>query len=441
MSISAFSAELWAEEESWSRDKIESFQMQALQSQLQRVYDRSDYYGRMFRDCGFNPADFKSFDDLRKLPLTRKQDYVAALAGARPYGPFLAVPPEDVVRVHFSSGTTGQPTPMFWTAHDLDRWADIYARFFYAQGLRRNDVLQVLFSYPWFVGGLGATAGATRIGAMVIPGGSVDSKRQIETIFDYGTTAVVGTPSFLAHLAEVAASMELDLRQSKVRHAGVGGEPGASIPGTRKRISDLWDMQVLDCYGLLEFQPVAWEGAAQAGMVLAEDFVFAEVLEPDTLEPVPDGKPGVLVLTHLDKCACPLVRWWTGDMVVRDRRIGPDGRTHGRLVGGIQGRADDMLVIRGVNLFPSAVEAQIGLMDEASGEYQIILDDTVRDAETGFLTGIRVRMEVNGEPSRALGDRLAARLREKLQVQVHVEPVPVGSLARSTHKAQRVVRM
>ena len=300
-------------------------------------------------------ATSRLLEDLRALPLTKKTDYVRDLAANPPFGSFRAVDVDDAVRVHYSSGTTARPAPVLWTQWDIDRWSDLYARYLYAQGVRREDVFQCLFSYAWFVGGLGATAGYTRLGATVLPAGSADTERQVDTIFRFGTTSVGGTPSFVLHIAEAAERLGRPLRESQVRHVMVGGEPGGAVDGTRALVEEQWGARCFDGYGCLEFQPIAWECDLQVGGRLAEDFIYVEILDPATQRAGRRRRAGVLVLTHLDKEACPLVRWWTGDIVVRDSSIGPGGRSHARLAGGVLGRADDML-IRGVNVFPSAVE-------------------------------------------------------------------------------------
>lgn len=433
------SSDIWDPVETWSRDRIEDFQLTALKEQLARVEARSAYYKRTFRESGFTAADLRSFEDLRRLPITRKADYVAGLQEDPPFGTMRAVGIDEAVRVHFSSGTTGRPSPVLWTKRDVERWADLYARYLYAQGLRAGDVFQCMFSYSWFVGGLGATLAAQHIGALVIPGGSVDTKRQIETIREYGTKAVIGTPSFMAHLAETAEEMGLDLAASSVRMVCVGGEPGASIPGTRERLERLWGAKMFDCYGALECQPIGWDSALQLGPQIAEDFIYVEILDPETLEPVEDGQRGVLVLTHLDKEACPLVRWWTGDVVVRDRRPTPDGRTHAVLKGGVLGRADDMLIVRGVNLFPSAVEDIVRAFPGTTNEYVLVIDSSVKDPKTGFLTGIKLRVERMDDAPADLAERLSAQLRERLQVRFVVEALPAGTLPRTVHKAKRVI--
>lgn len=431
---------IWDERETWSPHRLSEYQTELLGRQLRYVRDRSDFYRKRFADIGFEPGGPVTLEDLRQLPVTRKSEYVSALDEAPPWGSTLACEPDQTRRVHFSSGTTSRPTPMLWTAADLDRWADLYARSAYAQGVRHTDVYQCLFSFSWFVGGLGGVAGYQRIGATCIPGGSVDSRRQIETLFEYGTTCVGGTPSFMLHLAEVATEMGRDLRGSAVDKIMVGGEPGAGIPATRARIEEAWGASCRDGYGSLEFQPIAWECHVGAGGHLAEDFAYAEILDPDTEQPVPDGQPGVLVLTHLDKEASPLVRWWTGDVVVRDATPCDCGRTLPRLAGGVQGRADDMLIIRGVNVFPSAVEEVVRRCPGTTGEFQIVIDDDVRDPETTFMTGLKLRIEADPQAPQDLGDRLATAIREELKVRAHVLVVATGELPRSTHKATRVVR-
>ncbi|WP_230533905.1 phenylacetate--CoA ligase family protein [Microvirga roseola] len=433
------SKDVWDPVELWSRDQIEEFQLTALKKQLARVEERSAYYKQVFKEAGFRAADLKSLDDLHRLPITRKADYVAGLQADPPFGTLRAVNLDEAVRVHFSSGTTGRPSPVLWTKRDVERWADLYARYLYAQGLRAGDVFQCMFNYSWFVGGLGATLAAQYIGALVIPGGSVDTKRQIETILEYGTKAVIGTPSFMAHVAEAAEEMGVDLAASSVRMVCIGGEPGASIPGTRERLERMWGAKMFDCYGALECQPIGWDTALQLGPQIAEDFIHVEILDPDTLEPVEDGQRGVLVLTHLDKEACPLVRWWTGDVVVRDRTPTPDGRTHATLKGGVLGRADDMLIVRGVNLFPTAVEDIVRAFPGTTNEYVLVIDDSVKDPKSGFLTGVKLRVERMEDAPADLGETLAARLRERLQVRFIVEVLPAGTLPRTVHKAKRVI--
>ena len=437
--MTPYSEEIWDERELWSRDRIADFQLDALKRQLAYVHEHSRFYRRRFDEAGFAPGDLRGLDDLARLPTTRKADYVAALEEEPPWGTALALDLADVRRVHYSSGTTARPAPVAWSAADLDRWTDLYARSAYSQGVRAHDVYQCLFGFSWFVGGLGVMASYERIGCTCIPGGNTDSKRQLDTMFHYGTTAVGGTPSFALHLIEVAAEMGVDLRDTQVSSVMVGGEPGGSIPATRERIEDCWGAACYDGYGSHEFQPIAWDCRAQRGGHLAEDFLYAEVVDIETGEPVPDGTPGVLVLTHLDKQACPMVRWWTGDVVVRDASPCACGRTHARLPGGVRGRADDMLIVRGVNVFPSAVEQVIRRTPGCTGEYAIVVSDDLRDPATGYLTGLNVRVEAAQDATEGLVDDLTAAIRAELTVRANVELVPPNSLPRSGHKAKRVI--
>lgn len=432
------SEKYWSDVETWEQDRIREYQLQALKKQLVYVGNNSAFYKRQWAELGFDPRAVRDFSDLSALPTVSKTDYVASLAEDGPWSSMLAAPLDDVTRVHFSSGTTSDPTPVCWTQSDIGRWADLYARSAYSQGIRKTDVYQSLFGFAWFVGGLGVVNAYSRIGATVIPAGSSETERQIDVMTKYGTTAVSGTPSFMLHLAETAEKLGRPLTENMVRRIQVGGEPGGAVPETRAFIERAWGAKVFDGYGSLEFQPIAWECEEQSGGHIAEDFVYSEVVDFETGEPVPDGVPGVLVLTHLDKKATPFVRWWTGDAVVRSTEPCSCGRTLARLPGGVRGRADDMLIIRGVNLFPSAIEAVIRAFPGASGEHQIILDSDVKDPISGYLTGIKLRAELPDDESAA--ERLSRAIRTELTVRCIVEAVPFGSIERSTHKSKRVLR-
>ncbi|NYZ16556.1 AMP-binding protein [Azospirillum sp. RWY-5-1] len=431
---------VWDSCETWSRDRITAHQTDRLATQLQRLGRDSAFYRKRFEEVGFDPRGFRSPEDLRALPFTKKTDYVGSVADSPPWGEFLAVPRETVARVHFSSGTTAAPVPQFWTARDLERWADLYARYAHAQGIGPGDIFQCLFTYTWFVGGLGATAGFQRLGATVIPAGSQETERQIRTIAAFGTTVLCGTPSFMVHLGAVAREMGYDPAASTVRAIIVGGEPGGAVPATRRRIEELWGARCCDAYGSLEFQPIGFDCPAQTGPHLAEDFAYAEIVDAVTGEPVEDGTPGVLVLTHLDKEAGPLVRWWTGDVLCRDSRPCACGRTHARLIGGVRGRADDMLVVRGINLFPSAVEEVVRSTAGLTDEYRIVVDSTVRNPDTGLLDAIRLQVEpLSAADAARVAAELAAAVKDRLRVRAVVETVPAGSLPRAQHKAKRLV--
>lgn len=423
------------------RPDLERVQLDALREQLTRVEARSALYADRFRSAGFDPAAFASFDTLHVLDLTDKRDHVAHLAAAPPWGDHLAVALDEVRRVHFSSGTTAKPTPVCWTAPDLDAWTAMYAAGASGFGVTERDVYQCLFSFPWFVGGLGTHVGFEHLGVTSIPGGSAEARRQIETILHYGSTFLGGTPSFLLHLSEVAAESGVDLQESPVERILLGGEVGGGVAATRAIIEDRWGAKCFDGYGSLEFQPMAWECEEQTGAHLFESSLYAEVLDPATHDPVPDGSPGMLVVTHLSKEAHPLVRWNTGDIVVRDSSPCPCGRTTARLVGGVRGRADNMLVVRGVNVYPSAVEEVVRGVPGTTGEYQVLATDPYRDETTGQLQRIGLTVEATSDADHGeLAEGIEAAVHEQLRVRAEVTIVEPGVLPRTTHKAERLRR-
>jgi phenylacetate-CoA ligase len=413
----------------------------ALKTQLERVFTSSPFHRARFSELGFEPGDLTSLQDVAALPLMGKTDHQASLAAAPPFGNNLGVAPEDLARVHFSSGTTGQPTPVAWTTPDRDRWTHLYARGAYGFGVRASDVYQCLLSFAWFVGGLGSHAGFEELGATGIPGGNSDSVRQLETMRRFGTTFSAMTPSFAVHLAEVAEEHGIALGSLAVDKLLIAGEPGGSVPATRKLIEELWQAKAFDGYGSLEFQPIAWECTEQAGLHLFEDYVHAEVLDLDTGARVADGGVGQLILTHLDKQAHPFVRWATGDVVQMTREPCACGRTTARLLGGVRGRADDMLVVRGVNLFPAAIEDIVRSLPGTTGEYLVMVDDDVRDGRSGHLNAIKVQVEMASAESddRAIvAEQLGRAIRSQLHVRAVVVPVEARELPRATHKAVRI---
>lgn len=439
MTTAPFPSHLWDASERWSRDELENHQLDRLRQQLRYVWTNSKFYRHRFNEIGWTPESLTDFGSLASLPFTRKSDYVGSLAAAPPWGSAIAASPANVERIHFSSGTTAKPAPLFWTAADIDHWTENYARMYYGQGVRSHDIAQILYTFSWFVGGSAALQGFQRIGATSIPAGPRDSERQIDTMMQFGTTILPATPSFVFHLLEVAEQMGVDLRESTVKTIIIGGEPGASVPATRTRIEEGYAAEVFDTYGSLEFQPIAWECTAHEGMHLAEQSAFVEILDPETNHPVPDGEPGVVVLTHLQREATPLVRWWTGDVAVRDSSPCPCGRTQARLIGGVRGRADDMLIVRGVNVFPSAIEQIVRRTPGAAGEYVIVLDSSVKDPQTGYLTGVKVRFEIEPDASADIGETVSAAIHSQLGIRAKTEPLHYGSLPRTEHKAKRII--
>lgn len=419
-----------------SREQLDLLQEKRLREQISYVHSNSPFYRRRMDEAGVAPHGALGMDDLQQMPVTTKEDLRESLSDHPPFGDFLAVDTDRVARIHFSSGTTGVPTPMMWTASDLDRWSELYARFLWAQGIRPGDRVQIAYSYAWFVGGLGTTAAIDRIGATVIPAGSGDTDRQLDTVRRYGTTRLICTPSFASYLAERADATGQPVSKEKVRSVHVGGEPGASLEATRRRVEQAWGARCYDCYGSLEFQPIAWECEEQSGPHLAEDAFLAEVLDRDTHKAVEPGNEGVLVLTHLDRQAAPLVRWWTGDVVSLDAQPCPCGRTHARLAGGVRGRADDMIIVKGVNVFPTAVEQAVRSVDAAGSEFRIVVP-----ADRRTVTALRVLVEPAGTEvdRKQLEAELRRAIRNRVGVRPEVEVLDPGRLLRSTHKATRLI--
>jgi len=299
---------------------------------------------------GISPEDIRSLEDLRRIPFTTKED----LRRGFPYG-FLAVPKDEVVRLHASSGTTGTPTVVYHTRRDLEVWADLVARCLYMVGMRKEDVFQNMMSYGLFTGGLGLHYGAERIGALVIPSGAGNSRRQITLMRQFGTTAIHIIPSYALKLLETFQEMGLDPKEMKLRMAFVGAEPHTEE--VRRRIEEAYGIDAFNSYGLSEMNGpgVAFECPYKEGMHVWEDSYILEVIDPETLEPVPDGEEGELVLTTLRREAMPLLRYRTGDLAFVYPDPCPCGRTH-RRISRIKGRTDDMFIIKGVNVFPMQVD-------------------------------------------------------------------------------------
>ena len=431
-----------AEIETLSVASLRRLQEERLRKQLDYVFARSAFYAEKLAAAGIRRQDITCLEDLVRLPVTTKDEVRRSQEKTPPFGDLVAADLADVVRMHTSSGTTGRPTCMLWTWKDLQSWADMYARQGWAVGMRPTDVFMNGWSTEWFVGGHGALMGFSHLGALTIPSGSRDSTRLVHALKEYGVNVMSGTPSFLLHLSEIAETEGISLSDLKLHTLCLGGEPGASIPATRAKLAELWHARPMDVYGSLEFQPIAWECRDGGRLHFCEDQVYAEVLHPDTLEPVAAGQEGVLVLSHLDREACPLLRWWTGDIVGASREPCPCGRTHLALVGGVRGRVDDMLIVRGVNVFPSAVEDILRSIPFVADEFQILVDRESYDPFTRGLSRLKLRVELASgvAPSPELADNVAEKVRSRLAVRPVVELVPHRTLPRTTMKAQRIIR-
>ena len=422
--------------ETMSREDLQALQLERLQALVKRVYEKIPFYKESFDKAGVNPADIKSLSDLTKLPFTVKQD----MRDAYPFGLF-AVPRKDVVRVHCSSGTTGTATVVGYTQNDLDNWGDCFARALYGAGCSPDSALQIAYGYGLFTGGLGAHYGGERAGCTVLPMSTGNTKRQVRLMKDFDVDCLCCTPSYALNIAEVAEEEGYDPREFPI-HAGIlGAEPCSEA--TRAEIEQKMGIQVYDIYGLSEVMGpgVACECEQQHGLHVCEDQFIIEILDPKTLQPVPDGEWGEVVFTTLCKECSPLVRYRTRDIsriLVGECECGRTFRRMDR----IAGRTDDMMILRGVNVFPSQIEEEIVSFPEIAPQYQLIL------TTKGTLDHAELRVETVPEfpfdeirRLEKLKKDLQKALKENLQIAVDVKIVEPKTIERAEGKAKRIIDM
>jgi len=421
--------------ETQSRADWEALKLDLLQRHLAHAQAGSPWYRKSFANARFDPADLRSLDDLRRLPFLDKQILRERQEAAPLLGDIAAVPESEVVYVSASSGSTGVPTLSPFTAQDFDDWIDYEARQFWSSGLRPTDRYAHSLNFSLFVGGP-CVLGAQKLGALSIHAGTVPSERLLTILRQFQATAIWTTPSYAWYLGETAQKEGIDPRQDlAVKRIFVAGEPGGSIPETRERIETLWGASVYDYYGLSDiFGSCAGMCEEKDGLHWAEDHILVEVLDPRTQEPVREGERGELVLTTLKKRARPLIRFRTGDIVSFTTEPCRCGRTSQRLLG-VHGRLDDMLIIRGVNLFPSDVEAVVRHDDDFTGEYRLVV---TRENHLDTLTVEVERRAGCAVPQADLAARLTRRLKGVTGVGAKVSILDADTLPRATHKAKRV---
>jgi len=418
--------------EGLDRAGLARLQSERLRAAVERAA-RSPFYAKRFAQTGLSPESVTSPEDIRKFPLTSKDD----LRACYPYG-MLTCDRNEIVRMHASSGTTGTPTAVLYTQRDLDTWATLVARCMHTVGMRKGDVFQNIAGYGLFTGGLGIHYGAERLGCLTIPAGAGNTKRQIRLIQDFQVSSLHIIPSYALYFGSVLEKEGIQPKSFPPRIALIGAEPHTDE--TRRRIEQMLGLRAFNSYGLSEMNGpgVAFECVEQNGMHVWEDAYILEVLDPATQEPVPDGQVGELVLTTLTREAMPIIRYRTRDLT----RIVPGqcacGRTH-RRIDRISGRADDMLIIKGVNIYPMQIEQVLMAMPEVGQNYLIIIE------REGYLDQLRIKVEVNDEHFvedmrvlRSLQDKIARRLRDEILITPRVDLVQRGSLPLSEGKAKRV---
>ncbi|MDR0514108.1 MAG: phenylacetate--CoA ligase [Coriobacteriaceae bacterium] len=421
--------------ETMPRDGLQALQLERLKALVAYVYERIPFYREAFDAAGVKPSDINALDDLSKLPFTAKQD----LRDAYPFKMF-AVGRDDVVRIHASSGTTGNATVVGYTQNDLKNWGDCFGRFLVAAGATTESVVQVAYGYGLFTGGLGAHQGAEAVGCTVVPMSSGNTKRQVQFMKDFDTDILCCTPSYALLIADTALEEGFTpATDFKISAAVLGAEPCSE--GMRQEIQTKLGLKMLDIYGLSEVMGpgVACECGCQKGLHVCEDHFIVEIVDPDTLEPVPDGTWGEAVFTTLTKECSPLIRYRTRDITRIIEGTCECGRSF-RRIDRITGRTDDMLIIRGVNVFPSQIEEVITKFDEITAQYQIVL------SSKGPLDHVELLVETVPEYPfdevrrlEALRKRLAAELKSNLQVSIEVRIVEPKTIVRSEGKAKRIL--
>ena len=414
-------------------DELKALQSEKLVRQVRHVYENVEYYRRLMDEKGVTPDDIKGIEDLHKLPFLTKSD----LREAYPYG-LLAKPLSECVRIHSTSGTTGKRVVAFYTQHDVDLWEDCCARAIVAAGGSEEDVCQVAYGYGLFTGGAGMHGGSHKVGSLTLPMSSGNTERQIQFMMDLGATILCATPSYAAYLGESLTEQGYTPDTIPLKAGIFGAEPWTEE--MRRSIEKTLGIKAYDIYGLTETSGpgVAFECEEQTGMHINEDHFLAEIVDPDTLEPLPEGEKGELVFTALDKEAFPLLRYRTRDICVLSRKKCSCGRTLIKMAKPM-GRSDDMLIIRGVNVFPSQIEAVL-LAEGYQPNYQIIVD------RQGNTDTFDVNVEMSAEQFSdtvsgvtALEKKLANAMKTMLGINPAVHLVAPKSIVRSEGKAVRVI--
>lgn len=427
-------AEYWDPKyETLDQEQMRAFQLEKLKETLKWVYDRVPFYRKSFDDKGIKPESLQKLEDLRHFPFTVKND----LRDNYPFG-LCAVPMSELVRVHASSGTTGKPITGPYTAGDLDQWSECMARVFWAQGVRSDDIFQNAYGYGLFTGGLGFHQGALKIGCAVVPTSSGLTERQLMLMKDFGATVLGCTPTYALTIAERAEKLDMDVRNWPLRVGSFGAEPWTVA--MRKEIEERLGIKAHECYGLTEMMgPGVAFSCPEYRLHINEDHVYPEIIDPITEDPVPYGQQGELVFTALQRRAMPLIRYRTKDITTLHREKCACGRTL-VVLEKITGRYDDMLIISGVNVFPSQLEACIMDMPEMEPHYLI------RVFKKGYLDALSLEVETKEdlygqgqEFLNGLAKKLTDHIHQVIGINVPVTIAPFNSIPRSEGKAKRVI--
>jgi phenylacetate-CoA ligase len=426
--------------ETMDRDALRILQLGRLHRQLRRCFDESELYRTKFNEIGVEPADVTSLDAISQLPFVTKEELRLDQMTRPPYGSFTVAPAESWRELHPSSGTTGTPLHTIWSAQDIETITDFTARTLWQAGVRAGDVVQNAFAYGLWVAGLSVHYAANRIGALVVPiGTGVSTQKQLDYLRAAGSTILLSTPSYALHIGEEFARTGGEVNELALRIGCFGGEAGSENPATRSMIERALGIRAFDYYGLAEIGPTfAGECTAQAGLHFAEDHVLVECVDPATHKPVADHEIGVLVFTHLTREASPMIRYWSNDYARLSRERCVCGRTHLRAVGGILGRADDLIVFKGAKFYPAQVENVVRSFAQLSPEFRIEIE---RGADDKPVRSCTLVVEWVAGPVDGLEEAIVSRLRGALGVTPALRVEPSGTLERTAFKAVRLVRI
>jgi phenylacetate-CoA ligase len=421
--------------------------LERLKEVTRYAYETAPFYRRKWDEAGFHPSELRSLEDFEaKVPVITKKDLREAQARTPPFGDYLCEPEAAIHHIHGTSGTTGRPTAFAISRNDWDAIANAHARIMWGMGIRPADTVFIGAILSLYMGSWGALSGAERLRARAFPFGAGApgmTARAAQWLDQMRPSAFYGTPSFAVHLADVAGKEGLDPRQFGLRHMFFSGEPGASVPGVRNKIKDAYGAEVFDCGTMAEMSPFMHASATAEtpqGMLLWQDIVYTEVCDPETFHRVPYGQRGTPVYTHLERTSQPMIRLLSGDLTLWEMGPNPCGRTYPRLPHGIFGRIDEMLTIRGENVYPSEIDAVLNELEDYGGEHRIVI------TREGAMDELIVRVEVKREASERGKDHLAAfqsltatRLQKMLGVRAKIDVVGPGTFPRTDFKARRVV--
>ena len=419
--------------ETMPRDKIKELQLKRLRETAHKVYDNVPFYKKKFKELDIKPGDIKRLEDVHKFPFTTKDD----LRDNTPFG-MMATSLDNCIELHASSGTTGIPVTACYTPHDIDVWSEIMARCLSMSGLTKKDVFQNPIPYSTFTGAFGFHYGAQKVGAMVIPSGMGQSERQLKIMQYYGTTFISGVASYVMHLSQVAHEINIDLHKLKVRNGLFGAE--VFTPGLKKRIQDTWNMDVHDIYGLTEMcgPGVSTDCDQHDGLHLWEDHFLVEIIDPITLDPVGPEEEGEMVLTTLTKEGMPLIRYRTRDLTkLYDINICECGRTHVKHTN-IKARSDDMIIIRGTNIYPGQIESVLMKDDKVGGNWCMVLS-TDENGMDQLTVEVETKYQLSQNDTTILEKKLCNEIKNVLVFTPKVTVLPPNDIPQEGLKAKRIV--